>query len=634
MGIFDKIKTYVNELNAIEDTLIESRKDIQAVYQRNKELEREIEERTQQLNQANKTLGTLEDIWNMMHSDTPISNAFNMIIETLQNDFGYLFGAIIEKFDDEKEPYMLTTAYTRCSFYEKLKEYFNKEIENIRLNWNDTGLLAQSLNENKIFHTDNVSKLLTSMSIAHMPEKISEIIEESKIKSIIVLPLKPEATNNLSVMLVFSPREKVLEDELRFLQLFGRQMELAITIAELFDKVKKQAITDPLTELYNRRYFEDCIQREAERSERLSQPFTLISLDLDHLKQINDTYGHNYGDIAIKAIGKILKKNARSIDIPARIGGEEFNVMLPGIDSKGGMIAAERIRSAIEAEPLEKIGHVTASIGVATYIEHTKSVDELLEMGDQAMYKAKVGGRNRVVLAKEKEHGNWQQIAIDAFMDILSKHRIPVSKEISEEICHKLERVSTSGATVKEILYSVSDMIAQSYNPKGQNGMTKQKISLAVKLAKHLNMSKEEQDNLKLAMLLYDIGNTMIPDEIFKNKKPLNEEEKDFVHKHPVIAAKEILAPISSVADIIPIIEKHHENWDGTGYPSKLKGEEIPLSSQIVLLVDSYSALLQPRSYRKALTSKEALSTIKNEAGKKWNKELVETFFDVVKENN
>ena len=145
--------------------------------------------------------------------------------------------------------------------------------------------------------------------------------------------------------------------------------------------------------------------------------------------------------------------------------------MLPGIDSKGGMIAAERIRSAIASEPIEKVGQITASIGVATYIEHTMSVDELLEMGDQAMYKAKVAGRNRVVLAKEKEHGNWQQIAIDAFMDILSKQRIPVSKEISEEIRSKLERVSTSGATVKEILYSVADTIAQSYNPSDKDGL-------------------------------------------------------------------------------------------------------------------------------------------------------------------
>ena len=106
-----------------------------------------------------------------MNSSTPIADAFNMIVESLQTDFGYLFGAIVEKFDDEKGPYMLTTEYTKCPFYTSLKEYWNLEIEQIRLQWNETGLLAKALNEGKVLFTNDVSKLLTSMSVKHMPEK-------------------------------------------------------------------------------------------------------------------------------------------------------------------------------------------------------------------------------------------------------------------------------------------------------------------------------------------------------------------------------------------------------------------------------------------------------------------------------
>ena len=96
---------------------------------------------------------------------------------------------------------------------------------------------------------------------------------------------------------------------------------------------------------------------------------------MDHLKQINDLYGHNYGDIAIKAIAEVLKKNARSIDIAARMGGEEFNLILPGIDSAGGLVAAERIRKTLEATEIDTIGHITASIGVATFLEHTDNAE-------------------------------------------------------------------------------------------------------------------------------------------------------------------------------------------------------------------------------------------------------------------
>jgi len=633
MKIFDKFKSYVKQLNDFEDNISENRRELQAIYERNKMLEKEIIERTEQFNQANKALLTLQHIWEMMNSSTPLSNTLDKIVESLHGEFGYLFGAIVEKVEAQgQEPYFLTTSYTKCPFFDTMRSYFKAEVESVKLLCCNDGILMQSLDNGKVLSTNDISGVIKSMlpEITNEP-RLNEIIDTSGSKSLIVFPLKPEA-RAFGCMMVFSPRAEVLEDELRFLQLFAQQMELAITIADLFEKVKKQAITDPLTTLYNRRFFEEAMQREAERSERLNQPFTVISLDLDHLKQINDTYGHNYGDIAINTIGKVLKRNARSIDIAARIGGEEFNVMLPGIDSAGGLIAAERIRAAIEAEKIEKIGNVTASIGVATYIEHTKSLDELLEMADQAMYRAKVNGRNRVVLAKEKERGNWQQIAIDAFLDILSKQRIPVSKALSEQIRVKLERVTTSGATLKEILYSVSDTIAKTYDPVHEEGVTKQKVYLAVKLAKQLNMTKEEQDNLKLAMLLYDIGNTMVPDEIFKNPNPLNEKEQNFIHKHPVIAAREILQPISSVADIIPIIENHHENWDGTGYPNHIGGEEIPLSSQIVLLIDSYCALIKPRSYRPALTKIEAISVIKGEAGKKWNENLVSKFVEMMKD--
>ncbi len=631
MRIFDKFKSYVKQLNDFEDNISANRRELQAVYERNQILEKEIEKRTAQLNQANKTLLTLQNIWDMMNSSTPLSSALDKLVESLHGEFGYLFGAIVEKVENDSGSYFITTSYTKCPFFDAMRHYFKTEVEAVKLLCHEDGILMNSLNKGQVLSTNEISKFIKSILPEVLEDRLNPIIDNSGSKSLIVLPLKPE-NKSFGCMLVFSPREEILSDELSCLQLFAHQMELAITIADLFEKVKKQAVTDVLTELYNRRYFEESLQKEAERSERLNQPFTLISLDLDYLKQINDTYGHNYGDIAIKAIGKVLKRNARSIDIPARIGGEEFNLLLPGIDSKGGLIAAERIRAAIETEKIEKVGKITASIGVATYIEHTKSIDELLEMADQAMYRAKINGRNRVVLAKEDGKDSWQQIAIDAFVDILSKQRIPVSKDLSEEICNKLERVNTSGATLKEILYTVSDTIAQTYDPIHESGTTKQKVYLAVKLAKKLGMTKTEQDNLKLAMLLYDIGNTMIPDEIFKSPNKLNNKEMNLVHKHPVIAAKEILQPISSISNIIPIIEHHHENWDGSGYPNKISGENIPISSQIVLLIDSYSALIKPRSYRAALTQTESLATIKGDAGKKWSRDIVDKFIEMMKD--
>ena len=152
-------------------------------------------------------------------------------------------------------------------------------------------------------------------------------------------------------------------------------------------------------------------------------------------------------------------------------------------------------------------------------------------------------------------------------------------------------------------------------------------------LAKRFELSKDSVDKLKIAILLYDIGNTMLPKEVLGKRAPLNKKERDSIKKHPVLAARKILEPISSVVDVIPIIEKHHENWDGTGYPNNLSGENIPIESQIILIVDSYCALLEDRPYRPAKSRDEAIEIIMDDSNSKWSARLASEFARVMKED-
>lgn len=124
----------------------------------------------------------------------------------------------------------------------------------------------------------------------------------------------------------------------------------------------------------------------------------------------------------------------------------------------------------------------------------------------------------------------------------------------------------------------------------------------------------------------------MLPDEILKKPAPLTKEEKEKVVEHPLLAAREILKPITNISDIIPIIEHHHENWDGSGYPNKIKGEEIPITSQIILIVDSYFAMISDRPYRRAYTQEEAVEEIKRQSGKKYSDELTKEFISALDE--
>lgn len=631
MDIFNKIKDFVRQVNEIEYSISTNKKEFLEVYERNLALEQEILERTQELDQANKAFLTLKHVWELMNSSQPLASVLDKLVNSLHGEMGYINSTILKLNEDENGFFFNIKAFSMSPILKALQAHAGGDFENYRLRYDEASPVARCLKEHKILYTKEYLEAINNLLIDIDAEKIQQINKLGVSKFLIIIPLF-QNQNPFGVMMVFSPREGVTDKELNFLSLFANQVEMAITIANLFETMKKEAVTDSLTELYNRRYFTEELKKEADRARRLNQPFTIISLDLDYLKKINDTYGHMAGDIAIKAIADVMKKNARSIDIPARLGGEEFSILLPGIDSNGGMVAAERIRAAIENEEVPQIGKITASIGVGTYPEHSMNIDELVEMTDQAMYRSKINGRNRVTIAKQNEEESWQEVAYGAFMDILNKRRIPVPEELTRELTSKLDVVHENSRQAKESLYSIVDMISKSYNPSISSGTTKSKISLAIKLAKKLEISKEDIDRLKIAMLLYDIGNIMIPEEIFNKTSPLTPDEKQKIHEHPIIAAREILQPISSITDIIPIIENHHENWDGTGYPNKKSGAQIPISSQIILLIDAYTAMSQDRPYRKAMSTEKIIDIITRESGKKWNEKVVEEFVGLLNE--
>lgn len=629
MSFFDKIREFTNQISEVENSIHTNKQDYLEIYERNLQLEKEISERKNDLDVANQRMLTLHHIWEMMNSSKPLSSVLETIVKMLQGDLGYLHSCILKKKEDENGEYLELLTRSEDEVSKRLDSMIGDSFANIRLNYSKQGIFIESLFDRNIVQTVDLRSVLKSVAPDFSEDLVRDILNSAKSRSIIVIPLYTRDTD-FGWLVVFSPRDVAEETELDFLKLFAQQIELAITIADLFQAVKNQALTDPLTTLYNRRFFEESLNKEFTRACRTSQPFSVIALDLDYLKQINDKFGHSFGDIAIKTVAEVLKKNARSIDVAARIGGEEFNLLLPGVDSAGAMVAAERIRAAIADCHLELVGQITASIGVVTYPEHSEKLDELLELVDQAMYKAKQHGRNRVQLAKTIDETSWQEIAMDAFLEILSKHKVKVPKDVSKNIKNQLIKISKDDNLPKDALFSVADMLAKTYNPGHGDGLTKTKVVLATKLAKTFDLPEDEINNLRIAALLYDVGNLMLPQNILQKSGPLTEEEKAEVMKHPAIAAREILKPISQVQDVIPIIEHHHENWDGSGYPGKVSGGDIPLSSQIILIIDAYFAMTQPRSYREALSTEKALELIRNDANKKWNPDLVNAFVPLV----
>ena len=203
----------------------------------------------------------------------------------------------------------------------------------------------------------------------------------------------------LAVMGVGSGKYRKFPDwEMQMLDTIANQIGMAIENAQLYEHALELAFTDGLTGLYNRRYIMEQIEREFIRAQRSKAPLSLIMVDLDELKAINDRFGHHEGDGFLKEVARIVKVNTRASDVAARWGGDEFMLLAPGTDSRSASKIAERIRAQVERYKIkvegEEVG-ITVSAGIVSYPAHASVVEELLKKADEAMYNAKRGGKNQ-----------------------------------------------------------------------------------------------------------------------------------------------------------------------------------------------------------------------------------------------
>ncbi|MFH0702597.1 MAG: diguanylate cyclase [bacterium] len=629
-NIISKIKNYKNKIHRVELNVIDERQKFKKIFEKNLALEKEISEKTEELGQANKSLLTLKHIWSTMNSSEPLSEVLSTVVNGLSEDLGYPCCLIFQIYSDSEGRRLRVRAATNNDLTFKIQNILQRSVYSYQIPLNiKNNVIIQCVKNGTIEDIKTFSSLFQGSAPEIKESKQEQLDALFGNRAISVLPIFGQG-KPFGCLVVVSIRNEISSTEKNFLSLFAGQIELAVTIANLFEQIREQAITDGLTGLYNRRHFDQCLVAEMERAIRLKQPFTLITLDLDHLKFINDTYGHPAGDSAIRLIGKILKQNARSIDIPARFGGEEFALILPGIDIEGGLIAAERLRTAIQIDPLEGVGIITASIGVATFLRHTDSIEELLELVDQAMYRAKKNGRNQVQLAARQDETDWQEVVLASFIDILTKQRFPIAPKITNELIQKLKIKPAANENLSDFLYYIVDSLVKTYEPAYKRDYTREKVLFACKIAEDLNLSSFEIDKLKMAIILHDLGNMMIPENILLKPGILTEQEKTKILEHPILAAKEILKPIKSASNIISLIENHHEHWDGCGYPGNLSGNDIPVGSRILFVVDAYFAMINDRPYRKALSREQAIKALKDGANTEWDGKIIDIFVDIL----
>jgi diguanylate cyclase (GGDEF)-like protein len=242
-------------------------------------------------------------------------------------------------------------------------------------------------------------------------------VDEGKLSSAVVPLIFQERSMGALQVNAPDPARVWQENEILLLRTVANQVAVAVNHARLFAQTQQLALTDALTGCHNRRSFEMQLDRELQLARRQHHPLSLVMLDLDQFKQLNDSAGHDAGDAALRKLGSCFRQELRGVDLAARFGGDEFALILPNAYSEGAMIVAERVRARIEQIDVPGFGHLSASIGIATFPSHASTRAELVIAADAALYSAKRAGRNRVCVASDSSQGHANGVPVVSFED-------------------------------------------------------------------------------------------------------------------------------------------------------------------------------------------------------------------------
>lgn len=374
---------------------------------------------------------------------------------------------------------------------------------------------------------------------------------------------------------------------------------IAIDNVRFMEKIEQQAVTDSLTGLYNHMEFQNCLSKEVKLSHSYDKGFSLLLLDLDHFKTVNDTYGHQVGDMVLKEIAETIRRCLRAVDKVFRYGGEEFAVILPGVKPDTARNIAERIRQTV-ADSSYRVGQdqavkITVSIGITSLPHDTLQRDEMIHRADQALYSAKRAGRNRVAA-----HGQGVEKTIDGGPATLEDYLCTPQMMVLRDLATRIH-----GRNPDEKI-----------DPEGL-------VLHAMRLAGALKLKEKDKETLEFASLFHDIGVVDVPGQLADGR----ETHADELHtggNRWATPAQTLIEQTQQLATVLQTIMYLHERYDGQGHPHGLKGEEIPYLARVLGIVDAYHEMTSLRSPR--LTRRQAIQELSKSAGTRFDPAIVEAF--------
>ena len=369
---------------------------------------------------------------------------------------------------------------------------------------------------------------------------------------------------------------------------------VAALIARLYDAAR----TDPLTKLSNRHGFRELLDLELERARRAETKMTVVLGDLDHFKEVNDRLGAQVGDGALQRVARLLEARVRQIDGVARVGGEEFALILPDTDRHDALVPVERLRSELREEFARDTVPITISFGVGSYPLDGETAGSLLRAADEALLAAKESGGDRTVLHSQALRDARRQDADSR--DVAGERFVAVVLDLAEAVDLRFSGSARHSETVGRY---------------------------AEMMARALSLSEQRTGRVRLAGILHDLGKVGVSDSILRKPAKLTADEFEIVKGHPALGAQILEHP--SLADIRRWVGAHHERPDGHGYPLGLSGDAIPLEARILAVADAYEAMTSDRAYRSSIGPDAARVELERCSGTQFDPLVVEALLNV-----
>lgn len=531
-----------------------------------------------------------------------------------KNTVSDLFSSIHEVFSEK-----FNCLYTAFGLFHEKSNCINLKLQN----------KLGSTYSSKIFMSDEfnpvVESFRTSSVISRDDNKFLNI-PYLQTSSSFILPLI--SVNRCIGVMVIGTETNDLETNL--LSFVANYAAMFVHNLDLTEKANKLDNTDTLTSLYNHRGFQEVLSKELQRAKDNKTHLSIIMMDVNNISKINRELGHAKGDEVIRLLADKVKQNIRNNDKAGRYGGDEIAIILPDTNTADAKYLAEYITYTLSCCFVDDVGPVKVSVGISTYPDCTESQEKLLVLAEQAMYISQAKGYKEGMSAiiSSSDYNFWSDDSLNSFAEVLAKRHAQVGINFEEELLHKFNNEQISSQNhLMEMATSLAGAIDAKDPYTKDHSTSVSRYSEA--LARAINLPEDEVQRIKLGALLHDVGKIGIPENVLKKPSHLSDEEWEIMKQHPVIGAEKVLAPNEALRDLIPMVKYHHEHYDGSGYPEKLKGEEIPLSARIVSVADAYHALISDRPYRKGLGVEKACEILRMGAGTQWDSDLVRQFITI-----